>query len=113
MYTPSSAAVVEAPYTENTTRHAARAVMPVAPEGANVRAGEPVGKLIKRCRRRADQHRQTAARWTRYAGVHEGPTGHAESHAKCLARVQRELRLAHIWGEYVAALERTHAALAN
>jgi hypothetical protein len=45
--------------------------------------------------------------------VHEGPDGHAESHAKCLARVQRELRLAHIWGEYVAALERTHAAVTN
>ena len=76
MYTSSSASVVETTPADLATRHVE---LPAAPEGANVKPGEPIGKLIKRCRRRADQHRQTAARWTRYAAVHEGPAGHAES----------------------------------
>jgi hypothetical protein len=63
--------------------------------------------LLAKCERTTGQHRQNAQRWQRYATMHQGPGGHAESLDKCMAKVKREMRLSEVWKAYAEALKLT------
>jgi hypothetical protein len=69
--------------------------------------------LLAKCERTAGQHRQNAQRWQRYAAMHHGPAGHAESLDKCMAKVKREMRLSEVWKAYAEALRTTLEAEAG